>query len=377
MRCDLDPAAVSAHPSTFLLGTQMGRQASFWMLVVVAVAIGVLFFKVIQPFLLPLLLGTVVTMLIRPYYEWAVVRLGQHRRLVALLFAILFLLLVLLPLIFVIFIAGRELLAFGKEQAAIDWNENRHVVWLRSIAEKYFTNAEWDQVKKSTLASVQSLVQGIYKQTQALLTNLLNLLLALIITSLSLYYFLAEGPDLVVTLRRLSPLNDRDEELLLQDFSKVCRGVVLATLVCAFFQACAAGVGFALVGVNKVWLLAVLTMFTSMIPFVGAAAVWLPVSIQLILSESWGAGLFLIFYGCTVVSSMDNLLRAYVIHDSAQLHPLVALISVLGAVKILGLWGILVGPIVASFFYAVLKILRDRHWDAASPAPPSPTNPLC
>jgi predicted PurR-regulated permease PerM len=355
----------------------MGRQASFWVLVVVAIAIGMLFFKVVQPFLLPLLLGTVVTLIIRPYYEWTVARLGRHRALVAFLFAILFLLLILLPLIFVVFVSARELLAFGKEQAAIDWNANSHVVWMRSITEKYFTNAEWDQVKKSTLSSVQSLIQGVYKQTQALLTNLLNLLMALIITSLSIFYFLAEGPELVVTLRRLSPLNDRDEELLLQDFAKVCRGVVLATLVCAFFQAAAAGIGFALAGVSKVWLLAVLTMFTSMIPFVGAAAVWLPVAIQLILTGSWGAGLFLILFGCTVVSSMDNVLRAYVIHDSAQLHPLVALISVLGAVKILGLWGILVGPIVASFFYAVLKILRDRHWDAASPTPPASTNPLC
>jgi predicted PurR-regulated permease PerM len=74
---------------------------------------------------------------------------------------------------------------------------------------------------------------------------------------------------------------------------------------------------------------------------------------------------------------MDNLLRAYVIHDSAQLHPLVALISVLGAIQVVGLWGILLGPVVASFFYALLKILRDRHWDSAAPPSAAARQPIC
>ncbi|WP_145217322.1 AI-2E family transporter [Planctomycetes bacterium TBK1r] len=48
------------------------------------------------------------------------------------------------------------------------------------------------------------------------------------------------------------------------------------------------------------------------------------------------------------------------IGNQAKLHPLVALVTVLGALKLMGLWGIFVGPMVAAFFYALLNITRDR-----------------
>ena len=47
---------------------------------------------------------------------------------------------------------------------------------------------------------------------------------------LSLYYFLADGPTMIRALMHLSPLDDRYEEQLLNEFSTISRAVVLATL---------------------------------------------------------------------------------------------------------------------------------------------------
>jgi predicted PurR-regulated permease PerM len=355
----------------------MGRQASFWVLVIVAAAVGVLFFRVMQPFLLPLLLACVVAMLVRPYYEWTAERLGKRRNLAAALYTLLFLLVVLLPLTVALFVAGRELLNVGKELAGTDWENHPLLLKLRALLADRVSPEEWNDLKKSSFSSVQSLIGGVYSKTQSLISNVIELVVGLAVTSFGLFYFLTDGPQLAVTLRRLSPLDTADEEVLLEGFEKVCRGVVLATLACALFQAVAAGLGFAILGVHKVWLLSVLTMFTAMIPFIGAASVWGCVAVSLFWTGHWQAGLFLVAYGSLVVSSMDNLLRAYVIHDSAQLHPLVALISVLGAIQVVGLWGILLGPVVASFFYALLKILRDRHWDSAAPPSAAARQPIC
>ncbi|SFI25731.1 AI-2E family transporter [Planctomicrobium piriforme] len=353
------------------------RQASFWMLLALAVALGVLFFNVVRPFLLPLLLACVATVLVRPYYEWAVVKFGNRRGLTAFLFSVLFLLVIFLPIAGALLIAGNELMNLGQDLLSPDGKLNHSVKQMQDLAHQRMTDQQWEQFKASAGKSVEGAISGIYTKTQALISNIVELVVGLVITCLALFYFLADGPALLVTLRRLSPLESQDEEILIADFANVCRGVVLSTLVCSFFQAVAAGIGFAIVGVERVWLLSVLTMFTSMIPFVGAAAVWGVVAVGLLMAGHGWAALFLVIYGSTVVSSTDNLLRAYVLRDSAKLHPLVALLSVLGAVQIVGLWGIVLGPIVASFFYAVLKILRDRHWDATGQPMASSQQPLC
>jgi hypothetical protein len=69
------------------------------------------------------------------------------------------------------------------------------------------------------------------------------------------------------------------------------------------------------------------------------------------------------------VSLADNLIKPLIIHGRARLHPLLVLVSVLGALKVIGLWGIFVGPMVAAFFYTLLRILhRELHGDGRGAA---------
>ena len=69
------------------------------------------------------------------------------------------------------------------------------------------------------------------------------------------------------------------------------------------------------------------------------------------------AGL-LALYGFTIISMADNLIKPYVLQGQSKLHPLLALLSVLGGVQALGPIGILVGPMVIAFFQVLLTILQ-------------------
>lgn len=62
-----------------------------------------------------------------------------------------------------------------------------------------------------------------------------------------------------------------------------------------------------------------------------------------------------------IVSTSDNVIKAKVIGDHSELNPLVVLMTVIGAMQFLELWGIFVGPMIAAFFNALLKILRERQ----------------
>jgi predicted PurR-regulated permease PerM len=142
---------------------------------------------------------------------------------------------------------------------------------------------------------------------------------------------------------------------------------VLATFLSAITQAVLAGIGFAVVGIENLWLLSACTLLLSMIPFLGAAAVWIPVCILLVVQDRYLAAGLLAAYCAGIVSTSDNVVKVYIIQGQARLHPLVVFVSIIGALRIYGLWGIFVGPIVAMIFYLLLEIIRDKQVDAPPP----------
>jgi predicted PurR-regulated permease PerM len=189
---------------------------------------------------------------------------------------------------------------------------------------------------------------------------LVSFLIGLGVMILAMYYFLADGPAMLHGLLAMSPLEKRYEEQLLQQFAKISRAVVTATLLSALAQGVLAGIGYKLAGMNSVFLLSVLTMFLAMVPFIGATAVWLPCCLWLFLSGHPMAGGFLAIYGLVIVSMVDNLIKPYILHGQSNLHPLLALLSVLGGVRALGPIGIFVGPMAVVFLQTLLKMLHTE-----------------
>ncbi len=63
-------------------------------------------------------------------------------------------------------------------------------------------------------------------------------------------------------------------------------------------------------------------------------------------------------WGFIAATIADYGIKPYILHGQSNLHPLLALLSVLGGVETLGLIGIFVGPMVVAFLQALLNILR-------------------
>ena len=71
-------------------------------------------------------------------------------------------------------------------------------------------------------------------------------------------------------------------------------------------------------------------------------------------------------YGLLVISMADNIIKPLVLHGQSKLHPLLALLSVLGGVQALGPVGILVGPMAVSFLQVLLTMLHKEMEDLDS-----------
>ena len=190
---------------------------------------------------------------------------------------------------------------------------------------------------------------------------LLKFIVSSSILLVSLYFFLYDGPGMIRTLMELSPLDDRYELELLAQFDRISRAIVLATFLSALLQGLVAGIGYYFAGMPSLILLTALTATFALVPFVGPAIVWVPVCFYLAIYEerTLAAGLLAV-WGMLVVSTVDNLVKVFVLHGQSQLHPLLGLLSVLGGIQSLGPIGILVGPMVVVLLQTLLGILRTE-----------------
>lgn len=188
-----------------------------------------------------------------------------------------------------------------------------------------------------------------------------GVVVGLFVLVIAFYYFLADGPSMVNSFMRLSPIDDRYERELIGEFDRISRAVVVATLLSAVVQGLLAGIGYYFAGIPALFLLTMLTMLLALVPFVGAAAVWIPCCLWLLFSEErYFAAAMLAVYGGTVVSMADNVIKPWILHGQSKLHPLLALLSVLGGVQALGPIGIFVGPMVVAFLQVLLHILEKE-----------------
>ncbi len=75
----------------------------------------------------------------------------------------------------------------------------------------------------------------------------------------------------------------------------------------------------------------------AMVPFLGAASIWGErLLLALLLCWQYKCRIGLALYGFLYCVHLDNLIKPLVLHGQSNLHPLLALLSILGGVQT---WG--------------------------------------
>ncbi len=342
----------------------MPRIVTLVVLIVFLLVIGALFFQVIANFLLPIFLALVLAVVFDPLYGWLKTRWKRHERIAAAATTAVILLIVLLPILVILGQAAREGIEFYREIERSDRSAaeleapfgREFAANVVALGQRAGFTLTVEDVEAAVRAKVQDWIGPVARVTAHFAGGLV---IGLFVTVIALYYFLADGVAIKQSLQRLSPLDSRYENELIGEFQKVCRAVVTATLLSAIVQGMLAGVGFYFAGTGAVFLLTFVTMLLSMVPFFGAVSAWVPVCLWLFFHEGRTlAALLLAVYCASVVSTIDNVIKPLVLHGRSNIHPLLALLSVLGGVQALGPIGIFVGPMVVAFLHALLKMVQ-------------------
>lgn len=186
--------------------------------------------------------------------------------------------------------------------------------------------------------------------------NTFSFLLGLALMIYLTFFLLRDGHRLTNLLIKALPLGDEREHKLFSKFAEVTRATVKGNLVVAIVQGALGGIIFALLGIPGALLWGVVMAFLSLIPAVGAALVWLPVSIYLYATGSWIPATILVAYGAIVIGLADNVLRPILVGRDTKLPDYLVLFSTLGGLSLFGITGFVLGPLVAGLFLVFWNI---------------------
>jgi predicted PurR-regulated permease PerM len=98
---------------------------------------------------------------------------------------------------------------------------------------------------------------------------------------------------------------------------------------------------------------------------VGSALVWLPVALYLVSTGAVWQGVVLVAYGVLVIGLVDNFLRPILVGQDARMPDYLVLVSTLGGIAVLGINGVVVGPLIAALFIAAWGIFSAARREAA------------
>lgn len=198
------------------------------------------------------------------------------------------------------------------------------------------------------------------------ITGLTNVVLMLFL----LFFWYRSGDHFIDTARRLLPFSRSQGRFLSSVVIRTVRAVLLGRFAVAGVQAVLAWITFLALGVPGASLLGPVTFVCCVLPAVGAFFVWVPVAVYLVLIHAWTKAVILALVGTFVLSTIDNVLQAVISGTQAKMGTVEMFLSILGGVWLLGMSGIVLGPVIWVLTGALLLIWNKRPTQSAAVSAP-------
>jgi predicted PurR-regulated permease PerM len=177
---------------------------------------------------------------------------------------------------------------------------------------------------------------------------------------LAMFYFLKDGPRWHRAIIHGSPLSNENTEKIVGKLELAISGVIKGYLLIALLQGVLLGLGLWVFGIPNPALWGVFAGIASLIPTIGTALVSVPAVVFLFATGDTGAAIGLAIWGSILVGMIDNLLSPVVVGRKIDIHPMLILFAVLGGIALMGPIGILIGPLVISFIYALTSVYSSE-----------------
>jgi len=341
--------------------TAAAKKASdLTLLALLAVCLGI-FLAMVWPYLFALFMGLLLAILSRPLHD-ALVKRGLGQRTAAGFTMLVILVAIIAPVTAFAVTAIKQAIALAAyladergaefiKTAVVSVTSLKPVQWLiENPGDLQAKGLEFAQSAGAALSRV------ILVQAAALPELALKVLLSL----LAWFFLLFEGEGFMKWLTGKVRMDAGLRGRLTNAFRATAASTVWATSAAAAAQALVVMIGFLLLGVPGVFLAGGATFIFAWIPILGSMPVCLAAAIYLYFQGSMGK-LLLMGVVAVVAGLMDNVVRPVVMKGHADMHPLLALVSIFAGIRMFGILGVIFGPIIAAMLVALLNSWQPQE----------------
>lgn len=308
----------------------------------------------LMPFLVPSLLAAIFALAVKPIFDkYRLLPKMKWRISVALRLLILLVVLgtVLFLTCYKVYTHLQEIAATGVKQTelfkALVELSHHSVIWGKMIlrATGLAEKIDLQSMSDNLLSKFGDWTVG---ASGAMASGIPDVALATLVFFGALYIFISESSGIKKLFIRLKLLSDTDAHHLIQILQKSAYNTVITSVIIGAGQAFIVTLGAAVFNAGDPFIVFVVTFIMSFVPVVGAGPVALLLGLYKILIGATPAGLGLIILA-GVTGAMDNIIRPYLISSGeVELHPIVGLFTVVGAVMAFGMPGLFLGPVITA-----------------------------
>ncbi|MFH1844634.1 MAG: AI-2E family transporter [bacterium] len=329
-------------------------------LLLLVVSISALFVAMIRSFLLTILFAAIFSGLAFPLYRRLVGLFRGRRAVASVTTVILLLIVVVAPLLGVLGIVAGE--ALGVSETVSPWIKAR--LAEPGTFDEYFEQIPGYQrlepFREQIITKAGELVGSastfLFNSLSATTRGTVTFLFQFFVLLYCMFFFLMDGGPLLRKILYYMPLNNEDEERMVEKFTSVARATIKGTLLIGLAQGTLAGFAFWVAGISGAVFWGTLMVLLSIVPGIGIGLVYIPAALILIFSGHVLKGILLGLFCALVVGSIDNLLRPRLVGRDTKMHDLMILFGTMGGILLFGVLGFIVGPIVAALFVTVWDI---------------------
>ncbi len=253
---------------------------------------------------------------------------------------------------------SQQTINFAKELRRMVREVQDVVMLLPERFPNMITEAQVNELLQSLTRSidVSSISSGIVSFSFAQLPVIMGIIIYMVLVPILVFFFLKDSELLTRWFTRLLPderpvMNQIWKEMNLQ-IANYVRGKVIEILIVAS----ASYVAFVILGLNYALLLAILVGLSVLIPYIGAAAVTVPVAMIGFFQWGWSSEFITLMVVYGIIQLLDgNVLVPLLFSEAVNLHPVAIILAVLVFGGIWGFWGVFFAIPLATLIKAVFN----------------------
>ncbi len=351
--------------------TELQQRSFLLLLGLVSIA----FFWVLLPFYGAVFWAVILAIIFRPLQRWLEAQLGRRRNLAAAVSVLACVLIAILPVTVIVasFVGQIEGLVQRVQEGELVSPDTLAGLFAglpgwthRGLAELGLTDLE--SLQERAAATLSQVCQALATQALNVGQDTLRFVASVGVMLYVLFFLFRDGPRIGHEIRLSLPFSLAVSDALIARFAEVVRATVKGNVIIATLQGTIGGVTFWLLGIPGALVWGAIMVFLSLLPAIGAALVWAPWALYLILSGNWLSGGILVFVGVAVIGLIDNLLRPPLVGNASRLPDYVVLVSTLGGLALFGINGFVIGPLIAALFFACWTLFRDSRAGRTKPS---------